>query len=230
MKNPSFVIFCLFLFGSIGSFFGDAGLVIGNILGLITGLGLSPDERILLAPNSTSSNGLITGLGLSSDESGAKKESKPVNNRMQEKFLDSYTTESDQKVLAQRRSGRSLILISLALAMISMFLGWEKVFKFSKTGIDLQLVFIIAFWMYPVIASFFLLPINRKVIKWIIRLNILVSLGLIYYIANKAVFFGLISVSVGVGVWLYLISVILLWYGSSRYKCLAVHKSLLLYQ
>lgn len=146
-----------------------------------------------------------------------KKESKVVNNLMKEKFLDFFTPEKDPKILTYRRSGRRLILISIALAMISMSMHWARVFIFYKTGIELQLTFVFVFWLYPAITSLFLFPINRWIIRGITRLHILISLGLIYHISNKTVFFGLISVSVSFGAWLYLLSVILLWYGSYRY-------------
>ncbi|MCO6434173.1 hypothetical protein [Nitrosomonas nitrosa] len=45
MKNIGFVIFCIFLFGWIGSFFGNAGLVIGSILGYITGLSSAEKDK-----------------------------------------------------------------------------------------------------------------------------------------------------------------------------------------
>ena len=97
-----------------------------------------------------------------------------------------------------------------------MFVGWAKLFIFTKTGFDLEITLIFIFWSYPVFIATFNLPMSEKWGGRFAFANIIAAIFIIINIATKHIF-GF-SVHIDVGAWIYLSSSLLLCIGIVRYK------------
>ena len=116
---------------------------------------------------------------------------------------------------AGHNPGQATILISVVLAFISMFLGWERSEFRSADGKELQLMMLLMIWLYPVVVAIFEWPMIRKVGRFIAGSGVIITIILMLIIANKSVF--LFNVDLGAGAWLFLLSTIMLAGGIDSY-------------
>lgn len=140
----------------------------------------------------------------------------PVRDPIYRVSISSEKSEyADQKEI-KNAAGRRLIILASVAAFLSMGSEWAKVLFLAKSGVNIGMSASLLIWIYPFFAALFSLRIKKNVGIGLASLNLLVTLVAILVIANKTAF-GLFSVSVGIGAWVYLLASIFLWRGISAY-------------
>lgn len=119
--------------------------------------------------------------------------------------------------MAKCSFGGKMIIVSCGMAAASMFMDWAHFLFVRKSGTTLGLAFLLALWLYPVLAVLRKKPLNGSWGKGFGIASIAVAVAFLVYASNKQIAFFHANV-IGRGAWLFLGAAIIYFIGIIIYR------------
>lgn len=114
-----------------------------------------------------------------------------------------------------RIPGRRTILVSSAMAFLSLFMSWGDFFFIHKSGLSIGAWLVSITWIYPLIAAKNHWPIHAKIAKICAISSMIAGIFILAAVSNKTLAF--LPVFPGAGISFYLLSSVFLYSGVVRY-------------
>jgi len=119
--------------------------------------------------------------------------------------------------MANSSIGGKMIIVSCGMAVASMSMDWAHFLFVRKSGATLGLVFLLALWLYPMLAVLRKKPLNGGWGKGFGIAGIAVAVAFLVYASNKQIVFFHANV-VGNGAWLFLGAALIYFLGIILYR------------
>lgn len=116
----------------------------------------------------------------------------------------------------QRIPGRRTIMVASVVAALSLATDWVDLWLVHRTGLQLGLSLLLWLWLYPFVAAWRRWRLWPRLASLCLGLSTLSGLLIWYRAAHTRFWFFTVDAS-GVGIAIYLVATMALWWGLSRY-------------